>query len=202
MEKKKHAGGRPKGSKNSKPRVYPKKPGRPKGRKNRDVPTKKVNPTGELNRKGMPKQVGSSSSHLNPIAHITKKSQQKLSRLLGRCVTSGLKFALTVLRSDAKVEVHRFNKDHQKEIVKLDKYSPELKAKFLEMLLPKVFADRKELVAIPEENDSVKVVSFDFVPVGSTGKPRGQENAEEYKDVKPNTPEEARIVKNETRRKN
>lgn len=125
------------------------------------------------------KEKGTPRSHINPVVHLTVKSQKNLTRLLGRCVAHSLEYALKVLKNNEQVKVERLSKFHKKEIALEDRYPPEIKVKILEILINKVYADRKEQILEPVKDESaLNIVSFDFVPLHPVGVPRDLEKAE------------------------
>lgn len=89
---------------------------------------------------------------------------KRMSKLLTECVEEGLKFAKMVLSNKEQVDIIRFTRDGVKESLKTDKYSPELKAKLLETVVGKVFAERKDVGIEQNDPNAIQVVGFKFIP--------------------------------------
>jgi hypothetical protein len=90
---------------------------------------------------------------------------KRMTKLLTECVEEGLNFAKAVLKSKEQVEIIRFTREGIREKLKMDKYSPELKVKLTEILIGKVFAEKKDIGVEPDDPNALQVVGFKFVPV-------------------------------------
>ena len=103
-----------------------------------------------------------------PLVLETQKEIVKMSALVNKCVYKGLEYAYSVLNNKDQVSIERMNKYHKIEKVVQDRYTPEQKIKLLEILVDKVFANRKEpLDGFGEgDGDGPRVVGFSFIPVG------------------------------------
>lgn len=102
----------------------------------------------------------------SPIVLTTKKEIEKMSALANKCVVVGLNYAYSVLNNNEQVEITRLNKYHQSEVVKQDRYTPEQKIKLFEILVDKVFSNRKDPAELFENEDGIKVVGFNYVKIG------------------------------------
>jgi len=100
---------------------------------------------------------------------------KSMSKLLTECVEEGLLFAKKILSNKEQVQVERFTRHGETERFKHDKYSPELKLRILEILVGKVFAEKKDIGIEPNDPNSPTVVGFKFVPVEK--KPDDQQEA-------------------------
>lgn len=117
-------------------------------------------------RKKKPENAKKETHKRLPLVLTTEKESLKMSNLVIKCVEVGLKYAYEVLNNDEQVEITRLNKYHQSEVVVQDRYTPEHKIKLLEILVDKVFTDRKEPVDSFDTNDGPRVVGFNFIPIG------------------------------------
>lgn len=89
---------------------------------------------------------------------------KRLSKLLTNCVEEGLKYAEQILSNNEQVQVERFTRHGETERFKHDKYSPELKLRILEILVGKVFAEKKDIGIEPADPNAINVVGFKFTP--------------------------------------
>jgi hypothetical protein len=96
---------------------------------------------------------------------LTPDQAKRMSKLLSECVEEGLKYAQKVLGNKEQVEIVRFTREGVREKLKMGKYSPELKVKLLEILIGKVFAEKKDVGIEPTDPNAIQVVGFNFTPV-------------------------------------
>lgn len=106
---------------------------------------------------------GSSGTRIKP--KFTPQQVAKMTKLLNNCVEKGLEFAEKVLSNKEKVEIVRFTRTGVQEKFKADKYSPEMKLKILEIVIGKVFAERKDVGIDPPDDSDIQVVGFNFTPI-------------------------------------
>lgn len=100
---------------------------------------------------------------------------KRLSKMLTNCVEEGLKFAEKILSNNEQVQIERFTRHGETERFKHDKYSPELKLRILEILVGKVFAEKKDIGIEPTDPNAIQVVGFKFTPVAKTPEDKQQE---------------------------
>jgi len=112
---------------------------------------------------------GSKTANNKRNPHDAKQCA-RLDKLLKSCVEAGLKYAQQVLLSTKQIEVKVYNRDGLKEKFKRAEFSPEIKARFLEMVIGKVYAEKRDLGIAPQDPNTPVVVGFNFIPLGKKNK--------------------------------
>ena len=92
------------------------------------------------------------------------KKVEALSDKLYTTMEKVLKFANEVFDSNEMIEVKRWTKDGKYDTFKVEKYTPEHKLRVMEIITPKVFADKKDISMAGDPSKPVPV-AFNFVPL-------------------------------------
>ena len=100
-----------------------------------------------------------------PVSTITDPIKiENLSEKLYGTTEKVLAFCNEVMDSKEQIEIKRYTKVGEVEKYMVDKYTPDHKLRVAEIIIPKVFADKKDTGA-PGDPLRPTPVSFNFVPI-------------------------------------